>query len=155
MPNWTVLFTKPFHSVYPSCLTKPFHSVYPSCLTGPFHSVYPLCLTGPFHSVYPSCLTGPFHSVYPSCLTGPFHSVYPSCLTGPFHSVGAGMMHLDIRGSGLQPSHDLGHLGNIPQEEDAEGSEEPVHQNQWSELNILPFLHFIIVMPTVILLILQ
>ncbi|WAQ95427.1 F149A-like protein [Mya arenaria] len=48
------------------------------------------------------------------------------------NSYGAGGMHLDIRGSGLQPSHDLGQLGNIPQEEDTEGMEEPVHQNQWT-----------------------
>lgn len=43
-------------------------------------------------------------------------------------------MHLDIRGNGLQPAQDIGHLGNIPQEilEDPEGMEETVRANQWS-----------------------
>ncbi|XP_052262715.1 protein FAM149B1-like isoform X3 [Dreissena polymorpha] len=51
------------------------------------------------------------------------------------NSYGAGMhQHLDVRGSGLQPSHDIGHLGNIPQEEDHEGLDEPVHPNQWSKV---------------------
>ncbi|XP_045212450.2 protein FAM149B1-like isoform X2 [Mercenaria mercenaria] len=46
-----------------------------------------------------------------------------------------GPMHLDIRGNGLQPSQDLGHLGNIPPEilEDPEGIEETVRANQWSK----------------------
>ena len=46
---------------------------------------------------------------------------------------GAGGMHLDIRGNGLQPSHEMSNLGNAPLEEDQEGLDEPVHQNQWSK----------------------
>lgn len=51
-------------------------------------------------------------------------------------------MHLDIRGNGLQPSHEMSNLGNIPLEEDHEGLEEPVHQNQWSKLSHLGIYRF-------------
>lgn len=44
-------------------------------------------------------------------------------------------MQLDIRGNGLQPSQEIGNLGNIPQEilEDAENMDETVRANQWSK----------------------
>ncbi|KAL4239579.1 hypothetical protein ACF0H5_000390 [Mactra antiquata] len=44
-----------------------------------------------------------------------------------------GGMQLDIRGNGLQPSQEIGNLGNIPQEilEDPENIDETVRANQW------------------------
>ena len=44
-------------------------------------------------------------------------------------------MVLGITGSGLQPTSEMGHLGNIPQEslEDHEGLDDHIHPNQWSK----------------------
>ena len=44
-------------------------------------------------------------------------------------------MVLGITGSGLQPTSEIGHLGNVPQEslEDHEGLEDHIHPNQWSK----------------------
>lgn len=48
-------------------------------------------------------------------------------------------MVLGITGSGLQPTSEIGHLGNVPQEslEDHEGLDDHIHPNQWSKFLFL------------------